>query len=411
MAPALLIRLRPAGPWRYGPGDGGADATDALYRSDRLFSAVTLAMQRLGSLEEWLSATAHAPKPAVVLSSLFPYQGDTLFAPPPSNVWPPPSSLVTTPSPGYLSKRRWAAARFVPLSVIESILTGQAILADQWMPDAESGCLLRRDRPSLTPFRKMVRGSAAVDRTAQSAVHVHSLACVEFEPDSGLWCLARYSDAAAELAWAERVKACFRLLADSGFGGRRSSGWGHAEAPKFEQGAWPNLLFPKLARLPRNGNRNGNGEEAPLYWLLSLYSPAITDTVNWSGGDYRLDIRGGRVDSAARPGVRKKAVRMIVEGSVLATRDEPVGAAVDVAPDGFPHAVYRSGFAVALQLPAAGPPDTAPVEIPPDEEALESAPCEERAVASIVEESSAIEQAPGESANLPAESEAVSDEL
>ncbi len=433
MQPALLIRLRPTGPWRYGPGDGARGGVDALYRSDRLFSAVTLAIERLGALEEWLNATARASQPAVTLTSLFPYQGDTLFAPPPSTVWPPPSSLVTISSRVFLSKIRWNAARFAPLSLIESLLSGQAILADQWTLDAESGCVLRRDRPSVSPFRVAVRSSAAVDRVAQSGTHVHSLACVEFEPSSGLWCVARYSDAAAESTWGDRLRACFRLLSDSGFGGRRSSGWGQAEVPEFQQGAWPNLLVPKLARIPRNGNRNGAADESPLYWILSLYSPAPADTVDWSGGDYRVTTRAGRVDSRAGSGAPKKVAQMIVEGSVLATRDEPVGTAVDVMPDGFAHPVYRSGFAVALQLPAIGPPDAGPVEIPSDEEALEPRPCEGgRITPSIeeagLEEASDTEEVPGiqepaavpqeldsaesvESARTPVESEESSDEL
>jgi CRISPR type III-A-associated RAMP protein Csm4 len=337
---------------------------------------VTLAMQQLESREEWLDGTARASKPAIVFTSLFPYQNETLFAPPPSAAWPPPASLIRTPSPVFLSKIRWSAARFVPLSLIESILGGEAILADQWMLDADSGCLLRRDRPSVSPFRVVVRGSAAVDRLTQSAIHVHSLACVEFEPDSGLWCVVRYSDSAAEARWTDRVKACFRLLADSGFGARRSSGWGQAEAPIFQHGAWPHLLAQKLARTSINGSQNGSGGEPPLYWLLSLYSPASTDTIDWGGGDYRLATRGGHVESAAQPGARKKAVQMIIEGSVLAAGEEPIGAAVDVSPDGFAHPVYRGGFAVALQLPVAGAPDIAPVEIPSDEEALEPRPCE-----------------------------------
>ena len=75
MSSALLIRLRPAGPWRYGPGDGARDRVDSLYRSDRLFSAVSQAMLRLGHLDAWLDATARAPHPAVVFSSLISVPG------------------------------------------------------------------------------------------------------------------------------------------------------------------------------------------------------------------------------------------------------------------------------------------------------------------------------------------------
>lgn len=379
MKPAVLIRLRPLGPWRSGPGDGAQDRTDVLYRSDRLYSAVTLAMRQLDQLEPWLEATARAANPAVIFSSLFPYQGETLFAPPPSTIWPPPASQVTSPTPVFLSKMRWNAVRFVPLAMVESILMGQRVLADQWLPDPESACLLRRDRPSSSPFRIVVRSAAAVDRVSRSVGKVDSFACVEFEPGSGVWCLAQFNDSTAESTWNPRIQAAFRLLADSGFGGRRSSGWGQTEAPIFQQGSWPNLAMPKLARLAnyRNGSGGSNGE-ASSYWMLSLYSPASADSIDWSSGDYRLTIRGGRVESQSGSGAKKKLIRMVAEGSVIAAAQEPVGAAVDVAPQDFVHPVYRSGFALTLKLPVMGlPSDAEPVETPSEEAAIEERPCDE----------------------------------
>lgn len=346
---------------------------DTLYRSDRFYSAVCLAMQQLGFLEEWLRETARASNPVVAFTSLFPYQGDTLFAAPPASHWPPPSSLVSAPSPGSRRRIRWEASRFVPLRVIESILSGENISADQWSPDPESGCLLHRDRSGSSPLRVVRRGGIAVDRLTASAVPIEPLACVEFERNSGLWTVARYQDSAAAANWSSRVKAAFRLLADTGFGGRRASGWGQTEVPEFEEGMWPALLMPKLARAaasnPHNGHEppyalNGKADsenaEKSLYWLLSIYSPSSSDTIRWTDGDYQLTLRGGRIESPAGSGARKKSVRMISEGSVLAAQSEPIGAAVDVAPEGFPHPVYRSGFAVALKLPAVAPAEIGP---------------------------------------------------
>jgi hypothetical protein len=42
---------------------------------------------------------------------------------------------------------------------------------------------------------------------------------------------------------------------------------------------------------------------------------------------------------------------MVAEGSVLHAASEPRGSAADVAPDGFPHPVFRAGFAVSVRLP------------------------------------------------------------
>lgn len=369
MQQALLVRLRPLGPWRYGPSDGALDSVDALFRSDRLFSAVTLAMRQLGMLDSWLDATARAEKPAVSFTSLFPFQGDTLFVTPPAHLWPPPSTMVTSPSPGFLTKIRWRAAHFVPMSLMDSLLTGQPVLADQWIPDPESGCLLRRDRPSSSPFRTVARAFAPVDRLRLTASDAHVSACVEFESGSGLWTVARLNDDAAEEAWREPLKAAFRLLGDTGFGGGRSKGWGQVQPPEFENGTWPGLILPKVGRAAKNDVHQEQTSRS--YWLMSLYSPAAQDTVNWSGGQYELTIRNGRVDGAS--GALKKSVRMVTEGCILDAASEPIGTAVDVAPEGFAHSVYRSGIALALLIPPPKPvsEDRRPIEtiVPPELEA------------------------------------------
>jgi CRISPR type III-A-associated RAMP protein Csm4 len=365
MQQALLVRLRPSGPWRYGPSDGALDRVDTLYRSDRLFSAITLAMRQLGSLDAWLDATARSEKPAVAFTSLFPFQGDTLYVTPPANLWPPPSSMVTSPSPVFLTKVRWRAAHFVPLSLVDSLLTGQSVLADQWIPDPESGCLLRRDRPSSSPFRTVARATAPVDRLRLTSTDAEPNACVEFEPGAGLWSVARFVDDAAHEAWSEPLKAAIRLLADTGFGGGRSKGWGQVQTPEFETGAWPALILPKVARVAKNDSHEE--QTARSYWLMSLYSPSVNDSVNWSGGQYELTIRNGRVHGSS--GALKKSVRMVVEGCILETTSEPVGAAVDVAPAGFAHPVYRSGIALSLLIPPIEARKAIEEIVPPELEA------------------------------------------
>ncbi len=351
MQPALLIRLRPTGPWRSGPGDGAVDRVDELFRSDRLFSAVTIALQQLGFLDEWLDATVGATDAAVVFSSLYPFQNETLFAIPPASLWPPPAGQVVAPNSIFLAKIRWTSARFVPIAVIELLITGGSLLAEQWLPDPESGCLLRRDRPSASPFRSITRRTAPVDRPSRASAFASASACIEFEPGAGLWTIVRYRDSAAQDTWGSRIQAAFRLLADTGFGGRRSSGWGHAQEPEFRSGVWPDLLLPKVARAGSKGASSEGSDATGRYWMLSLYSPASGDSVDWRSGDYTLTVRGGRVESKRSNGGGKKSVRMVAEGSVLVGSSEPAGRAVDVAPDNCDHPVFRSGLALALKLP------------------------------------------------------------
>jgi len=240
MNPGLVVKLRPTGPWRIGPDSGARNRVDFIYHSDSLYSAVTAAMARMGWLEDWLDATARASEPAVCFGSCFPFVDDVSFVVPPRTVWPPAS-------PAAMSARvRWRSARFVPLEVVQAMLAGRPLDDNQWSVDGPSECLVPAGRPG--PFRTALRWSAAVDRLT-GGTERHSTACIEFRAGCGLWTMVSFQDAAAHARWVEPVKAAFRLLADSGFGGERSRGWGRAEAPEFTEGDLPEMILP-LARQP-----------------------------------------------------------------------------------------------------------------------------------------------------------------
>lgn len=530
MNPALLVKLRASSPWRIGPDSGARNRVEAIYHSDALYSAVTHAMSRLGFLDLWLGATARAAEPAVCFSSCFPLSGDTLFVTPPRTVWPPNAASLAS------GRVRWKSARFVPLEIVHDILGGKSLNEDRWTLDGASGCLVRTGRQG--PFLTSLRWSAAIDRLSGAAER-HAAACLEFRPGAGVWAVASFTSASARDVWQPRVEAAFRWLADSGFGGERSRGWGRAESPEFKAGELPGLLLPAMPSksapapsasgpdvtppvqeppqeqppvqepppdpelpkpdpepVPEPGPAPGPGPEpgpepgpdipqqepepafaeaqgaapsaveplepptaglsardseaipdpgpapgpgpepgpqdpqpesepafaaaqvaaptaiAPLeaqptptpepissvpeqlaselaterpapepaseqsasepaaerpssapvaerpqrpaaHWLLSLFTPAPTDAVDWSRGNYQLIDRAGRVESSAGAGALKKQIRMIAEGSVLYSASSLRGAAPNVAPDGFAHPVFRAGFAVAVPLPEA----------------------------------------------------------
>jgi CRISPR type III-A-associated RAMP protein Csm4 len=338
--PAFLVRLRPAGPWRIGPDSGERDRTDLIYHSDSLYSAVTSAMSRLGWMDSWLEATAHRGRGSEVrFSSAFPFLGDQLLAPPPRHLWPPPASV----------KIRWKAARFVPLPLISALNQGQAPDEDKWTVDGWSECVLPVippppgvvAQPVIGPFRSAVRSAAAVDRLGEG-VEAHRTACLEFTPGAGLWFAVEFPDEEAQGRWGDRVRAALRLLADSGFGGERSRGWGRAASPEIEEGDLAGMLGIATP------------EEQAGYWMLSLFLPADGEAVDWSRGAYELTTRGGRVESSAGWGVAKKDTRMISEGSVLIAPAPPAGTVRDVSPEGFAHPVYRAGFAVSIPVALDG---------------------------------------------------------
>ena len=356
MNPGLVVKLRPPGPWRSGPDSGARNRIDPVYHSDSLYSAVTGALRVLGHMDDWLDATARNPQGAAVrFSSCFPFQGDIGYIIPPRSLWPPMSGAAVT-SP----KVRWKSARYIPLGLVEALLNGQVLDEDHWSIDGPSECLVPSGRPG--PFRMSTRSAAAVDRLT-GAVERHATACIEFVQGAGLWTLVSFADDEQFERWNGPVRAAFRLLADSGFGGERGRGWGRSEAPEFIDGTLPDMILPPRVKPEPEPSAEAESESAPVeavpepaaaqdhHWLLSLFAPAGEDSIDWTKGAYSVVARGGRIDSPVRQGDLKKQLNMISEGSVLIAATAPLGSSPDVAPDGFPHPVYRAGFALSIPLP------------------------------------------------------------
>ncbi len=349
MTPGLVVKLRPTTPWRTGSESGTREQVEPIYHSDSLYSAITGAMASLGGLEEWLEATARNPQgSAVSFSSLFPFVGEVGFIIPPRSVWPPaPSARI-----------RWKSARFIPIPLVEALLKGRTADDERWTIDGASGCLIPAGGHG--PFRPAVRCRGALDRL-EAHIDVHQSACLEFAADAGLWAIVEFADEPARDRWLGPVEGAFRLLADSGFGGGRSMGWGRAQTPEFAEGVLPQMIMAVDWRRPVEPAAQAASEAEPprvpdsAYWLLSLYAPGSGDSVDWSRGSYSVLSRSGRVLSAAGSGELKKSQQMVEEGSVLVAASVPRGGASDVAPEGFAHPVYRAGFAVSVAIPWRGP--------------------------------------------------------
>ncbi len=337
-----MVQLRPTTPWRLGPDSGERDRVDTLCHSDTLWAAVTSAMGRLGKREEWLAATAPKERPPEVrFSSCFPHLNGEPYVPPPRNLWPPVAS----------ARVRWKGAQFVPARVVEALLAERPPDEDAWTVDGVSQCLLaaRAGAGPQGPFRVALRAAAAVDRISGSLADPHRTACLEFTAEAGLWAAAVFAGEAARDRWIEPVRAAFRLLGDSGLGGERSRGWGRFEIVGASEGSFPEMIV----RRPPEAAQDPEVEPPPsetAYWMLSLFSPAPEDRVDWQRGCYTLVTRAGRVESAAGWGELKRPLRMVAEGSVLLASAPPVGLARDVAPEGFPHPVLRAGHAVSIPI-------------------------------------------------------------
>src|SRR5262249_10547171 len=162
-----------------------------------------------------------------------PFQDDIGYIIPPRSIWPPVSGApVTSP------RVRWKSARYIPLGLVDALLAGQILDEDHWAIDGTSECLVPTGRPG--PFRTAIRSARAVDRLT-GAVERYASACVEFVPGAGLWTVVSFAGPDEYERWNGNVRAAFRLLADSGFGGERARGWGRSESPEFIEGELPDM--------------------------------------------------------------------------------------------------------------------------------------------------------------------------
>jgi CRISPR/Cas system CSM-associated protein Csm4 (group 5 of RAMP superfamily) len=303
MAQAILFRFEARGPW------SAAATGPSLIASDTFYGAVCAAMEQFGWLNEWL-----AIGPAVRLSSLFPFQTGTLFAPPPASAWPPA---------GGLQRLRPRLVRFLPLTAIADLARESGMAESRWVLDPASGCLLAADRAGGGgPFRPVRFEKAEGPKEG-----------IQFSEGAGVWGVAVCED---EL-WVARLEAAMRWLADAGLGGNRTLGWGASRQVRFE-------FAPDVASL-LGWTQSGQGAKG--WWLLSLFAPGADEPVDWDLGAYRLTVRQGWVEGSV---ARKRSQRLVAEGSVLFSPAAPAGCLTDVAPEGWAHPVYRNGFAVAVPL-------------------------------------------------------------
>jgi CRISPR type III-A-associated RAMP protein Csm4 len=378
MNPGLVVKLRPSGPWRIGPDSGARNRVDVIYHSDSLYSAVTAAMSRLGWLEEWLDATARTGSPAVSFSSCFPFVGDTVYVIPPRTIWPPASTSTKA------ARVRWKSARFVPLTAVQSILSGDRLDENQWSVDGPSDCLVPAGTPG--PFRTAVRSNASVDRLT-GASERHSTACIEFRPDSGLWTVVSFADEAAQARWSPKVKAAFRLLADTGFGGERSRGWGRSEAPEFIDGMLPDLILPmptESAVAPEPVEVIEAAVVAPPIiepLVVEAVPPAPETEPEPSAPETALEP--GAVLSVAAPEPVEVAEAAVVAPPII---EALVVEAVPPAPDSEPEpSAPETAPADATSAPETAPATTEPAIDPPGDATPSSEPAAPSSTEPVIE--------------------------
>jgi CRISPR-associated protein Csm4 len=332
------------GGFHFGLHGLGQEETAVHWSSDRLWAALMsrLAEQRGGNEVQRLAEALRGPQPPVAFSSLMPRAGKVRFFPTPMR--PPPENVRGGARPKDIKKLKWLSEGVFRAAVngarLDDLVADNCKHAGLLMTQKELDSLPRSTKPGEE--KMPIERAWAVERRPRVAVsrverqsQIFHTGRVTFAPGSGLWLAAYWLDE----TWKPILTAALEDLAVSGLGGDRSGGFGAATLKRGEP-----LALPEAADGP---------------WVsLSRYLPRSDemDALMWKHASYTVEQVGGWIDSPQDKNQRRRAVRLLSEGSVLGpvARRTP-GDTVDVQPDyngnkPLSHPVWRCGVALAVGL-------------------------------------------------------------
>lgn len=302
----LLAKLRFRAPLHIGSSTLGEEDTYDYAPSDTLFSALChayLGAFGVDALEELLRRfDSENAEPPFLVSSAFPYCGDTLFL---------------------------ARPRIAPGEWAEEAERGdRKLLKDtSWVSLEDFTRLLRGEAPSdvktsgdKLPSKELLPRVALDRESSNSAIYYVRRAA--FPENGGLWTLLDVRDETLE----PRLRQTFHLLGDTGLGGERTMGCGFFEPEFVEPPGDLTLLL--------------DGQSP--YISLSRVSPEPEEAAE-KADRYTLVESRGWMQSPSGLQRKRRSAWFFAEGSTFAERAR--GRLLDVTPqDGPGHPVYRYGF-------------------------------------------------------------------
>lgn len=318
------VLLHPLGPFHLGERGIGYEETSELVHADTFFGALCSAWA-LAFGEDVLVQDLFPEgggEPPFLFSSIFPRAGSIRFYPRP--LLSPPGDPALWKGVEWVSEevfRTWLSRTNMPSTVL--IHEGGAALTKQELHSLRTEL---RDLPPEPVLWKTARVPRVTLDTLTHASELWHFGKLHFAPGCGLHLWVRVH------RHQDRLWTALRVLGDVGLGGDRSVGCGlfrlefHEEAPP-----WPesDVRFVTLS---------------PVY-----PGPEQVTALLGDGCAYKLLTRTGWIGSVLPTPYRRKAVRLLAEGSLLTGSSSRVwGTLADVTPDGIPdlsHRVYRWGYA------------------------------------------------------------------
>jgi CRISPR-associated protein Csm4 len=348
-------------------GRGGVESVEDSLEyvpSDTLFAALLDTWRHMG--KDLDSLVSNKGKPALLLTSAFPFAGKVRFYPKPIDLraFLSPERIKNLGAGKTIKKIRYLSERLIERARCGEFLDDK-MKKDQdgdwsckislqggalWLtaeevthlPDEiryyneESNGRKKRERPPEILEQLKIYASQTVPRVVvdriNSAPNLFQSERVIFSQGCGLW----FGVVQNSISQPDFDNLLI-TLGDSGLGGERTAGYGHF---KFSlQGA---LDLPDPQELAYLINRWHPKDGAEVSLLLK------------EGSAYKLEAVEGWLrtpDSAAAQ--RRKRLWMVAEGSLI--DGSPLGDAANVKPEydassgeTIPHPIYRPGFAVAL---------------------------------------------------------------
>ncbi len=305
----------------------GYEKTGEMIHSDTLFSAMMSLWNHFYADE----VQAMCESPPFLISSAFPFRGETYFFPRPMKRIGKEKDGDDDPKKGKKLKK----VKFISKSLFKRMLNDENLDFDEshtfqngsfWSDKAES-----KDS-RVFGVREIPR--VRVDRE-NCASDIFYFSEVVFEKDAGLFFLARFREKEIQ----PRFEAILRLLGDEGIGGDKRVGKGlfsMESDKKFE------ISFP---------------QKADGFLTLSLYYPTETEFGEiLDNASYNLVSRRGWLHSPGAMSLRRREVKMFTEGSVFNAIDGQAfyGASPCVLEKTgwakLDHNIYRYGFAFDLPI-------------------------------------------------------------
>ncbi len=324
-------------------GGFGMEKADTQIRSDTLLGAIVFQAVRVFKNRE-LGVDSNN----VSVSSTFPYFGTgeatEFFLPRPLGWTPsglPERHRKTFQKMRYLS-HRW----------LQRLVATEPSAPTSWFPArSESelrlvhGCWFSeqvKEPPRV--FMKMEdRPHVSLDRISR-APNVFSISEVRFHPDAGLFFIAKFSDEQTQL----KFEAILEFLSDTGIGADRTVGKGIFTFESVSD--FPTCFCPTAD--------NPLWEQGKTQLLLSLYHPTSEEQIhlNFRRSQYDIETRRGWATTPSGMTLRKAALRLLREGSVLYyEKAEPLkGSWQTVLEEGtvnLTHPVQRNVQALTIPIP------------------------------------------------------------